>query len=512
MKWPAALIACAVALALWLSAATSLAPDLPYETTLDDHRLSVLMQIRQGPPTYNFELASHTTDLPLYSLALPHVLSDSAPRLQTVGPQPDPSAYRQELIKQSPPLLLRWKGMILAAASWIGSSFWLTTTSLSLRILAGALTAGWAILLLSWLLHVPAATLTPYWAALALPLSAWVLMKNWRPRLSTGNVATLLLALYILQPIIRWFLTGQLEGHDGRVMWFYRYKFLHFFPFDPELIRSSMHISAEKDYPWVLAGALGLANWGRGWIDAAGWHENSAFGALLVLHCALASTLLRYSGLRSYGLLALAALYGAFHHFATNGYMDLLWIPAFCLRLQGWLAAGNREHRVEAAILLCFASSLKYEGLVLTGWALLLTRQWHALPVVLPSLGTKLYLALTGVRDQYAGGKAFFHFTAYEALKRFESAHRFIVKRIFLQHPAYLVPCLACLLMLGSKRWRSLLWRFYVLIFPIIMVYTLTPHDQDWQMETSAYRVFLLLPAWFAVSALSMTKVKHATE
>lgn len=518
------------------------APDPTFRSTMDPHLRSLVDQIRRGPSPYYFDMMDHTSEPFIYDLALPRLFEAGGTRYFTYGPQsapiPDERGGR---------LYQRWARMAFAALCWFGAGWWIFPGSLALALLCGMLVTGWTLEAICLATGLPSAAIYDFWSPLAL-ISAVIGLLSQLKRARTAPVpfragTIVALGLLLAWPMLAPYLTQPLQAWDGRVMWGYHFKFQFFEGFRADRILAYMHPVAERDYPWFLGGAVGLASWRDG-THFSGWHENAVYGALLVPVAALFSLAWSRFG-RNAGLIFITFTAVPFAALLSNGYMEALWIPAFALAYVGalhheGLSPLGRGFTLpgpppftgkEIFMLACLAASTKNEGLACLGAAMLWRALRYDLPewakgrapklrpyaatfaALLPALLHKAYVSTHGLTDQYRLGERLLTYPPYDALKRFESLHRYLVKDLFLAKPAYWAPAalfaLSLFLFKKSPRGlgRNLAAATYAFLAPALLVYVYTPHDQQWQLETSAPRVFLVLPILFAL--LAGTQVKH---
>ncbi len=487
----------------------------------------LLFEVRNSPnEKYYIPLYDHIWEQYIYERSIPKLLvapqnlqneNDSISKYYGYGPQkPAP------LLELKNSYLNRWTSMLLVLICLIGSSFFIKNISISLRILSGFLITGWGILLISLITKLNYQDIYKIWIPASVILFIILLIRNFQFSkfkeilIKNKNIWFLIL---LFSMIVSPFLFDPLQGADARTMWFYRYKFAYFYGFQPDLIAKYMFAGAQRDYSWVFAGPLGIASMFPN-SSYAGWNENAVYGALLWLH--LAVLFLAFNSFKNVQFMIKAFLllftFYTFKQYATNGYFDFFWMFLIAL-----IFLKNDLSKKEKIIITMLAASIKYEAIAVLIMYLLFqfihsikmknnikdfikTNQFIFVSMI-PLLLQKQILKAFGIMDQYNVGSLFFKLTIYEAIKRFESANRFIIKRVFIERPQYLVIAILFLFIYrnGKEMLRSLGFIYYLML-PAILIYTFTPYDQDWQLETSAFRVFMFFPIYLALYFLKKSE------
>jgi hypothetical protein len=316
-------------------------------------------------------------------------------------------------------------------------------------------------------------------------------------------------------------------------MWGYHFKFFFHHGFNPDFILKHMSRIAERDYPWFLGGAVGVASF-RDSVHFGGWYENAVYGALSIPLLSVVSLIWNRLGKwATFGFTIL--FFYPFRHLLSNGYMEALWIPTFVMAVYGSLFFNEltplgRENtiqqlppfsRLECGALMMFAVSSKNEAmacaLALIAWRLVRYEMFQApirkvintavtlLVPCVPALMHKLYVTYCGIYDQYGLWHRIRTYPPYDALKRFESLWRYLIGELFWPHLEYVLPIIILVALFIVKAIVNGTYEkkfishaalaLFVMMTPILLVYVYTPHDQIWQLETSANRVFMVVPA-----------------
>lgn len=502
--------------------------DLTFEENLDPHVRGLVTEARRADRYFKITPYDAYTEQIVTELALPNLpAQDARAALHVIGPHTEPATWEKPHTH-----LERWGRMLLALVCWIGVTAFIVELAFPLRVLTGALITGWSLGALSYLTGLPLTALYPFWIPVSLCGACYLLFARIRARvLNWRALGALALFLAFFPEIWSPFFFADLHGPDARTMWFYRYKFEFLHGFRPDLIREHMADWSQRDYPWFLGGAVGIASW-KDTAGFAGWSENAAFGSLFWIVLATLSLwarlFSRYSAFLAASIIILT--FGACNGYITNGYMDGLWIPLFAFFLYGYFARASETEfsQTDLWLALAVAASLKYEAFACFAIfafveairRLRISRDVFARFIFgellfwgtafAPALLGKFVLRAYGIFDQYAGGARLLGLTFRDGLHRFASAHRFIFKRVFFENPHYAVP-LVLLLVLGwvHRRFgdaRRILGGIYLLSLPAIVVYTLTPYDQTWHLETSAFRVLMIYPFFGALALVFVSR------
>lgn len=499
-------------------------PFEPQETYLE----GLLFEIRNSPNLKYYIPIWDLWELYLYDRALPKLLvkpenvkneKDTVSYFYGYGPQKE-----KPNLDESNSFITRWLGMLLVLVCTVGVTFYFKDLIFPLRVLLGFLILGWGTLVISLVTNIPYSRLYTF----IIPISFVGFLIFCIRSFSKHKIIQFLhdykylfLILIFLPAVWTPFLTDVLNGPDARTMWFYRYKFAFLYGFNPQLITDFMAPSSQRDYSWLFAGPFGIASVLPN-KSFAGWYENAVFGSLLWLLIAVLMLVWKKVSNRNIveKVLFILTFVYPFREYFLNGYFDFYWIILMSIFL-----LCKSFSILELFILLCSAVSIKYEAfammLVFLGIELIsyiknkqnirsfLKDNKIVFLSLIPILFQKYILQAYGVIDQYQIGKQIVSMPIYDAIKRFESAHRFLIINVFFERLKYILPFI--LLYFSKDKLVSILKAIgfaYVLLFPAMIIYTYTPNDQDWQLITSAYRVFLFYPC-FAIIKYLIDDNKH---
>ena len=512
------------------------AKDPSYESRLDLEMQSLVFQARSVKDFYYIPLSDHVREPEIVSTALPkRYVNDKnlqyapgAPVIFMYGPQPQPPSLESQTRQL---YWMRWARMAIALLCWIGATAFFSHLSISIRILLGAFITGWGLWLTSLVLGLSLQQIYNVWVPLCL-FGALIVCARGANKITRKSIQkflktqwTLILSLILFPSLWMPFFMSPLSGPDARSMWFHRYKFEYFFGFIPQEIVRFMYEGSQRDYPWFLGGAVGIASWMDG-IHIHGWNENAVYGTLVWLLVALLSVL--WSQLSNvkhlWKLFILPLGFLPFEGFICNGYMDVFWITSFGLFLAGYFSKSMQQRKLW--LLAALAASFKNEGVACLMMFLLylfVSRKGRqeTIGITLREVLTwatafsipvfqKIYLSTWGIYDQYRLSSRIMTYPLYDAIKRWESLHRYLIRDIFIRRPSYFLPVFlmvlgAYLYRRGNQGWRTFGFT-YMLCIPISLIYVYTPHDQDWQLITSGSRVFMLYPIWCTIVLLNMMK------